>query len=461
MHNNSDNSALEYPQPQPGEIWEVRHVPRYPVDCCIDGCEVLYSHEARSFINSGLPSHYVMIITNQQEDNDVLVTQSKGGEEVCGIVSVMVLSTEINYLSDVDLLIPSEISGLERNLLAQTWLVEEMLVCNLLQSVGKRISYQVYEILLNVGDYFHGLIDIPPRKSDIKSLGIGIGNEYSSAFHKQEIAWSDVLTVPTIIFKKTLKGMAIVEKVLDEACKLEQDLAETIPHSNIIEASFNLYNKTRINLSRWFENILEPNWKSVTEIPQLAVATRSFKHHPEVYSKSDEINSLIEQLPRERDEYNRRRIAKRLGDIAAGRDDAIKALINLLHNTQDDETLWTAVESLWQLDPGNIAAGVRRVKLIDLGMELAGEGVALAVALVPKVNQRFGVLLQVYPTGRETYLPPQLQLTLLDANGNQLRTITARLADVFVQLKFSGEVGEEFSVRVALGEAEIIEDFVI
>lgn len=32
------------------------------------------------------------------------------------------------------------------------------------------------------------------------------------------------------------------------------------------------------------------------------------------------------------------------------------ALINLLQTTQNDETLWTAVESRWQIDPGNPAA---------------------------------------------------------------------------------------------------------
>ncbi|NET55604.1 MAG: DUF1822 family protein [Symploca sp. SIO2E6] len=33
--------------------------------------------------------------------------------------------------------------------------------------------------------------------------------------------------------------------------------------------------------------------------------------------------------------------------------------------------------------------------------------------------------------------------------------------DVYIQLKLNGKPGEQFSVRVALGEASIMEDFVI
>jgi hypothetical protein len=37
----------------------------------------------------------------------------------------------------------------------------------------------------------------------------------------------------------------------------------------------------------------------------------------------------------------------------------------------------------------------------------------------------------------------------------------ARSADNYIQLQFSGMPGEHFSVKVALGDASIIEDFVI
>ena len=106
------------------------------------------------------------------------------------------------------------------------------------------------------------------------------------------------------------------------------------------------------------------------------------------------------------------------------------------------------------------AAGVRRVKLVDFGMQVAGEAVALAVAIVPRAVA-MAVLLQVYPTGNTAYLPEDLQLILLDESGQVLRQVTARPADIYIQLKLNGTPGERFSVRVALGESGLTENFVM
>jgi len=104
---------------------------------------------------------------------------------------------------------------------------------------------------------------------------------------------------------------------------------------------------------------------------------------------------------------------------------------------------------------------VRRAKLIDLGMQLAGHAVALIVELRSISDQKMDILLQVHPTGSQMYLPPQLQLTVLDASEAVFLEAQARKADNYIQLQFSGKPGEKFSVRVALGNDSIIENFMI
>ena len=94
-------------------------------------------------------------------------------------------------------------------------------------------------------------------------------------------------------------------------------------------------------------------------------------------------------------------------------------------------------------------------------MQIARNNVALAVALVQKINSEVGVLVQVYPTENQDYLPTNLQLILLSESGVNLREVIARPNDVCLQLKFSGEPGEKFSIKVALAEINIIEDFMI
>lgn len=228
--------------------------------------------------------------------------------------------------------------------------------------------------------------------------------------------------------------------------------------------------KVRVNLSQWFQNVYETSWQTVEEVlstlstpeARLAPGYRSADRSNEIRSDYlEEISALIDQVSSGQDEHKRRQAAKRLGEFGTGNSNAIAALINLVHNSQDDETLWTAIESLWQTEPGNPASGVSRARLIDLGMQMVGHTMALAVAIIKKADQKVSVLLRVYPTGNETYLPINLKLILLHESGQILREITARRTDIYIQLKLSGQIGEQFSVRVALRDNSITEDFVI
>jgi len=104
---------------------------------------------------------------------------------------------------------------------------------------------------------------------------------------------------------------------------------------------------------------------------------------------------------------------------------------------------------------------VRRAKLIDLGMQLAGHSVALVMELRPASAQKTDLIVQLHPTGGEIFLPPSLQLIVLDESGAVFLEARARRADNYIQLQFSGTPGERFSVKVALGDVGITENFTI
>ena len=140
------------------------------------------------------------------------------------------------------------------------------------------------------------------------------------------------------------------------------------------------------------------------------------------------------------------------------------------------EAGWQTVETLLTPPESNLAfsfrgdlvapelkkpeAAVRKAKLIDLGIENTDIFVALVVEINPESEGKTNILLQVHPMGNQTYLPPSLQLIVLD-DGSTFLEAESRNADDYVQLEFSGTPGEQFSVRVALGNASIQEDFVI
>lgn len=98
---------------------------------------------------------------------------------------------------------------------------------------------------------------------------------------------------------------------------------------------------------------------------------------------------------------------------------------------------------------------------MDLGMQFAGHAVALMVAILPNKKQRVAVLLRLYPMGSERYLPASLQLTGLDKSGNVFLDTQARKRDNYIQLKFSAEFGERFSIRVSLDNTSLTENFII
>jgi hypothetical protein len=83
------------------------------------------------------------------------------------------------------------------------------------------------------------------------------------------------------------------------------------------------------------------------------------------------------------------------------------------------------------------------------------------VAVLPKPDRSMAILLRVYPMGSKLHLPPGLQLIGLDEAGNSFSEVQAREQDNYIQFKFTAELGDRFSLRVALDDASITESFVI
>jgi len=141
------------------------------------------------------------------------------------------------------------------------------------------------------------------------------------------------------------------------------------------------------------------------------------------------------------------------------------------------EAGWQSLDTLLNTGSGNLAFSFRQsrpsvtevrkvfvegTKLIDLGMELENQSVALLVGLAPETEQRVGIRVQLYPAGGKTYLPSNIKLILLSQSGATLQEYKARTQDSLIQLKrFTCPMGKCFSVKVALDNFSITEDFVI
>lgn len=104
---------------------------------------------------------------------------------------------------------------------------------------------------------------------------------------------------------------------------------------------------------------------------------------------------------------------------------------------------------------------VTRSKLIDLGIQLPVQSVALLVTLMPENELEIYINMQVYPTGEQLYLPPNLALKLFDEKEAVVMEAHAGSANTDMTLEFGVQLRERFSVKLELGELSITENFVV
>ena len=131
------------------------------------------------------------------------------------------------------------------------------------------------------------------------------------------------------------------------------------------------------------------------------------------------------------------------------------------------ETGWQTVETLFGQDQPELAFGfrdqppgvVKRCKQIELGTE--GEMVFLMVAITEDSDLKMHLMVKLNPAQGKTYLPPNLHLSLLDEHGNILREANVPDKNQTIQFMFRGEPGDHFSIKIALQDVSVIEDFVI
>ncbi|MDF5713788.1 MAG: DUF1822 family protein [Rhizonema sp. NSF051] len=133
---------------------------------------------------------------------------------------------------------------------------------------------------------------------------------------------------------------------------------------------------------------------------------------------------------------------------------------------------WQPIDEVLNLQLGGLAfefrssfpnrrTSVNGVKLIDLGIQLGGQSLALMLAVSQEKDEKIAIIVQVHPTGNEKYLPQNLKLMLLES-GEVLQQIQSRSRDCYIQLnRFTGLTGTCFSLQLTLDNFSITEDFSI
>ncbi len=171
------------------------------------------------------------------------------------------------------------------------------------------------------------------------------------------------------------------------------------------------------------------------------------------------IPTLLDLL-RDRNKSNQLRAAELLGCVEPGNEEAISALRHLRETTENDTLKRQAAVSLGKLDPKNATAGVRIGKMIELKMELDSDRVVLEITLLPEGSDKTNIFLRVLPVRSKT-LPLNLELIILDEDGEVFWQEKAHHFTNSLRYEFRGAIGDFFQVKLAYGEVSITEDFTI
>ncbi len=101
----------------------------------------------------------------------------------------------------------------------------------------------------------------------------------------------------------------------------------------------------------------------------------------------------------------------------------------------------------------------QRVKLIPLGND-CNLSLALILNIKPKNKQEFDISLMVCNSETNKFLPKGLEMIIMDRDSYPIMVAQANDTET-IEFCFSGNLGEYFSIELALDEEIIVESFII
>lgn len=255
--------------PNPGEIWRIRQDITDLVPCSAILDHHPFSQPARHFLEGDGSSRYVMIVGDVYLLSDYskvlaldpsMVNTALAHPKPDDLafdrmaqpwVTVMVLGNDQYWqesrarplrtpqlstpqpdiLSHADVLLPAHLSGLDHDVIAETWHIVPMLVTQLWHPAGHRLSSILYNYLMDIGDVVfnktHPPVSSKNPPTPARPLAVIPGIHPRShplvqAFHQFEQQWSEVLRLPITACYMQFERLAKTASIMDKAIQLER-----------------------------------------------------------------------------------------------------------------------------------------------------------------------------------------------------------------------------------------------
>ena len=133
----------------------------------------------------------------------------------------------------------------------------------------------------------------------------------------------------------------------------------------------------------------------------------------------------------------------RIGEWFQGRFESVWQAVEEIISPQQAVNAWRTRSSLTNQSQSPVF-DVSRVKVLDFGSQLGSEQVALLIGVSAINDTEVTIGLQIRPTGEAIYLPNEVQVRLLNENGNEEGQASASVTQT-IELQFGGQQGDRFS----------------
>ncbi|BAY26641.1 hypothetical protein NIES2100_64570 [Calothrix sp. NIES-2100] len=132
---------------------------------------------------------------------------------------------------------------------------------------------------------------------------------------------------------------------------------------------------------------------------------------------------------------------------------------------------WSTIESIlstetaWQFRSGEeeVKKYVERAKLINFGIKANRGTVGIVVKVSHDENNcdEMKIIVELHPINHQEHLPDFLHVMILDEEGTAVMEAKAQKEHKKITLEFNATVGDNFSVKIALADVSIIENFAV
>lgn len=132
---------------------------------------------------------------------------------------------------------------------------------------------------------------------------------------------------------------------------------------------------------------------------------------------------------------------------------------------------WSTIESIFLAEPAwqfrsaeeGLKQSVERAKLIDFGIKANKAAVGIVVKVSHEQNNldEMKIIVELHPTNGQEYLPSSLHIMILDEEEIAVMEAQAKNNNKKIYFEFNASIGDKFSVKIALEDISVVENFVV